>query len=180
MSSTKGVNRPTTVRASNAILEGKARLLFAKYGLTLEPGQWKPTFREDGERVEKQIRMRVHRHCHRCYTTFGTEKICSNCRHTRCKKCPRFSAKPSDEQQTKDIAGGVALTSLQDLSEARAKPRTITLTMPSRTSEIGLLRKVPRQRVRRTCHRCNATFMGKEMRCESCKHVRCPLCPREP
>jgi len=39
--------------------------------------------------VRKKIRQRVHRTCHRCETDFGAEKVCSNCKHHRCKKCPR-------------------------------------------------------------------------------------------
>ncbi|KAL8713057.1 MAG: hypothetical protein Q9220_002917 [cf. Caloplaca sp. 1 TL-2023] len=63
-----------TAAASSAALEEKARALFAKYGLTLEPGEWTTPMKPDAERVEKRIRMRVHRTCHRCQNMFGPDK----------------------------------------------------------------------------------------------------------
>ncbi|KAI4182019.1 MAG: hypothetical protein L6R41_006262 [Letrouitia leprolyta] len=63
-----------TAAAYGTIQEERARALFAKYGLTLEPGEWTLPIRPDAQRVEKKIRMRVHRTCHRCETTFGLDK----------------------------------------------------------------------------------------------------------
>ncbi|KAL8917417.1 MAG: hypothetical protein Q9172_005867 [Xanthocarpia lactea] len=80
----------TTAADSSVILEERARALFAKYGLTLEPGEWTSPIKPDAERVEKKIRMRIHRVCHHCQTTFGPDKICNHCKHPRCKKCPRY------------------------------------------------------------------------------------------
>ncbi|KAK5010110.1 hypothetical protein LTR28_011750 [Elasticomyces elasticus] len=61
----------------------KARALFAKYSLTLDTEDWPAdTVVEQKDRVEKPIRIRLRRVCHRCGTSFGTEK-----------KCPRTPAK---------------------------------------------------------------------------------------
>lgn len=169
-----------TAAASHALQEEKARTLFAKYGLTLEPGEWMPPARGDAERIEKKIRMRVHRTCHRCSVTFGAEKICNNCQHTRCKKCPRYPAKKSKE--SKDKGKGISSGGLAIAVGEKGKGRSdlISLTMPSRVTGKELTRRGPVQRVRRTCHKCNTLFEGKATQCETCKHMRCPKCPREP
>ncbi|KAL8630182.1 hypothetical protein Q9189_004103 [Teloschistes chrysophthalmus] len=70
-----------TAAASITIHEERARTLFVKYGLTLEPGEWTSPIKPDAERVEKKIRMRVHRQCHKCQTTFGSDR------------CPRIPPK---------------------------------------------------------------------------------------
>lgn len=169
-----------TAAASHALQEDKARTLFAKYGLTLEPGEWMPPARGDAERIEKKIRMRVHRTCHRCSTTFGAEKICKNCEHTRCKKCPRYPSKKSKDSKDKGkgLAPGDFAISPGDKGKGRSD--LISLTMPSRATGKELTRRGPVQRVRRTCHKCSTLFVGKATQCETCKHMRCPKCPREP
>ena len=176
----KEMKAHTTAAASEGTREERARALFAKHGFTLEPGEWTPSSRGRGERVEKKIRFRVHRHCHRCQTTFGSERLCNNCQHTRCKKCPRFPPKQPSEQQAKALGTGVAPIRPQEAAKAQAKSRTKSLTMPSKTTGSDLVRKAPRQRVRRNCHKCNCVFISKETQCLGCKHSRCPQCPREP
>ncbi|MCJ1404043.1 hypothetical protein MMC11_007267 [Xylographa trunciseda] len=44
---------PTSAAAYNKQQEEKARALFAKYGMTLEPGEWTPVWKGDAGRVEK-------------------------------------------------------------------------------------------------------------------------------
>lgn len=172
----------TTAAASSAIQEEKARALFAKYGLTLEAGEWTPPFRGDAERVEKKVRMRVHRTCHRCSTSFGAEKICGSCQHTRCKKCPRYPVKKSKEQKAKGkgVGTGASAIAIDDGAKAKSSSGIKPLTMPHRVTGKELTRRVPLQRVRRTCHKCEALFIGKATQCVTCKHLRCPKCPREP
>lgn len=161
-----------TAAASSAIQEEKARALFAKYGLTLAPGEWTPPVKADAERVEKKIRMRIHRTCHHCQTTFGTDKTCRNCKHTRCKKCPRYPTKASkDGKGAKKVVLEIAI-------DDHAK--IIPLTMQSRTTGKDLQRKTQMQRVRRTCHMCNSLFAGRAVDCANCKHQRCHKCPRDP
>lgn len=147
-------------------MEEKARSLFAKYGLKLEPADWTPPVRADAQRVEKKIRLRVHRECHRCQVTFGSEKICKNCKHTRCKKCPRYPSKKSKVPE--------------DKGKGKFPAGPIVLTMPSRVTGKELARSSPVQRVRRTCHKCETLFDGKSTQCKNCSHSRCPRCPRDP
>lgn len=122
---------PPAPRQWTSMQEERARALFAKYGLTLEPGEWitgpatgltsspagpasHPTtngLTNQVERVEKPIRMRVRRNCHRCLATFGADKVCVKCEHTRCKKCFRYppsksetaSSEPKRERTQKKI-----------------------------------------------------------------------------
>ena len=164
-----------SAKETSALQEEKARAMFAKYGLTLEPGEWVRPVTGGAPRIEKQVRMRIHRNCHRCQTTFGHDKICSNCKHTRCKKCPRHpaSSKSKGAKGKGAAAGGI----LVDDGTIKGNEAT---TMPHRATGKEMTRKVPTQRVRRTCHECQTLFVGKAIQCENCKHMRCPQCPRDP
>ncbi|KAM0797050.1 hypothetical protein BDR22DRAFT_794851, partial [Usnea florida] len=163
-----------TARENYTLQEEKARALFAKYGLTLEPGEWTVPTTVGVPRVEKQVRMRVHRTCHRCQTTFGPDKVCSNCQHTRCKKCPRFPGSNSRTSKGKGLAVGAGGT------DDRRDKKAGSLTMVHPATGKEMTRKAPTQRVRRTCHECRTLFQGKATQCENCKHLRCPKCPRDP
>ncbi|KAL4979551.1 hypothetical protein BDW66DRAFT_104132 [Aspergillus desertorum] len=173
------VPEPTVLSHWSAIQEEKARALFAKYGLTLEPGEWRAASDVTVQRVVKPIRMRVRRTCHRCQTTFGPDKVCVNCQHVRCKKCPRYpAAKPKDKQERTETALQTILG--QKAQPVRPKPQEHQLTLPSRTGGQDLIRKPARQRVRRTCHRCSTLFAPHATECTSCRHTRCKICPRDP
>lgn len=165
-----------TAAAYGTIQEERARALFAKYGLTLEPGEWTLPIRPDAQRVEKKIRMRVHRTCHRCQATFGPDKVCSNCKHTRCKKCPRFPTKRTKESKDKGIAttGGAAAA----IGDTTLNLKSLTIS--SRTTGKQITYKPVTQRVRRTCHMCNTLFPGKTNVCANCGHNSCRQCPRDP
>ena len=173
-------NIPTTAHAYNKLQEEKARALFAKYGMTLEPGEWTPVWKGDAGRVERTVRMRVHRQCHRCQSTFGSEKICNNCSHTRCKKCPRFPQKMAKEPGTKAATTGTMPTVAVSAPTPASRSRVKSLTLPEQLTGNEVVRKIPVHRVRRTCHKCETVFMGKATECATCKHLRCPRCPREP
>ncbi|KAB8069243.1 hypothetical protein BDV29DRAFT_56633 [Aspergillus leporis] len=177
---TKSAPEPIIFHHWGAIQEEKARALFAKYGLTLEPGEWKsPTTELKVQRVAKSIRMRVRRTCHRCQTTFGPDKLCANCQHIRCKKCPRYPpAKAHDHTETA-LQTILAQKDKEPIGVQR-KAKAPPLTIPSRTGGQDLVRKQIRQRVRRTCHRCSAVFAPDATECNSCKHTRCKKCPRDP
>ncbi|KAJ5690372.1 hypothetical protein N7462_004764 [Penicillium macrosclerotiorum] len=179
---------PDMLTDYSAIQQEKARVLFAKYGLTLEPGEWKSPTDLQLTRVTKPIRMRVRRTCHRCDTTFGPDKVCVNCQHPRCKKCPRFPpAHEKDEEHPKvpraripEIRarqpGSLPMTPHLKLTGNPAAP----LAMPSRTGGQDFVLKTVRQRTRRTCHSCDTVFAPGSKECQSCKHVRCKRCPRDP
>ena len=53
------------------------------------------------------------------------------------------------------------------------------LKIPSRCGGQDLVRKQVRQRVHRTCHRCNTDF-GAVKVCSKCLHNRCKKCPKDP
>ncbi|KAL8850389.1 MAG: hypothetical protein Q9221_004710 [Calogaya cf. arnoldii] len=165
----------TTAADSSAILEERARALFAKYGLTLEPGEWTSPIKPDAERVEKKIRMRIHRACHHCQTTFGADKICSSCQHPRCKKCPRYPTKRAKEAKSKSEAPGGAPAAV-----AGTALNLKSLTISSRATGKQVSYKPATQRVRRKCHQCDTFFEGKALECSNCGHSRCQQCPREP
>ncbi|GAQ09608.1 hypothetical protein ALT_6929 [Aspergillus lentulus] len=146
----KPTTQPTVVTHWSAIQEEKARALFAKYGLTIESGEWKTPSDMTVQRVAKPIRMRVRRTCHRCETTFGPDKVCVNCQHIRCTKCPRHtSSKPNDQAQN----ALETIRAAQGHGPPRHKSKELQLTIPSRTGGQDLVLKPIRQRVRRTCHR---------------------------
>lgn len=154
-----------------AMQHERARALFAKYGLTLESHEWiaAPTQAVSVQRVEKPIRMRVHRSCHHCGSTFGAEKVCIKCEHKRCKKCPRYPKKRPTGDKGKHK---------EDIDKPKKKKKLLTVT-----SKAGgeLAYQPVRQRVRRTCHKCQALFIPPTAPvCEQCRHVRCTKCPREP
>lgn len=155
----------------STLQQERARALFAKYGLTLESHEWITTGTNatNVQRVEKPIRMRVHRSCHRCGATYGADKICAKCEHKRCKKCPRY---PKKKPKTGEKGKGP--------EESKPKPRKPLLTIKSKTGG-ELVYQPSRQRVRRTCHKCETMFQPPSATiCEKCQHVRCTKCPRDP
>lgn len=148
----------------------RARALFAKYGLTLESHEWTATSASAPlvPRVEKAIRMRVHRSCHRCGTLYGHEKVCLQCEHKRCKKCPRYPKKKTPDEKSKE----------KEITEQPKKKKVLAITTRSGNE---LVYQPAKQRVRRTCHKCENLFVpSTATTCESCKHIRCTKCPREP
>ena len=176
-------SRPiTSALAQNKLHEDKARALFAKWGMTLEPGEWTPVWKGDAGRVERQVRVRVHRQCHRCQTAFGPEKICNSCTHSKCKSCPRFPMKKTKESQSKALARPSLPLAVHNAPYPNVRTRTKSLTLPDTpmTGNEVVVRRAPVQRVRRTCHKCHVTFIGKATTCRNCQHLRCPKCPREP
>lgn len=197
----------TVVSHWSTVQQEKARALFAKYGLSLEPGEWKSPSDMTVQRVSKPIRMRVRRTCHRCQTTFGPDRICVNCQHVRCKKCPRHPLPKSKPETTMPTATATATTTagiagISGIARARGpvdrrtkdavhpntplvlpyrKSRQPEITLPSHSGGQDLVRRAVRQRVRRWCHRCEALFPTPEAtECISCGHARCKKCPREP
>lgn len=178
---------PIVVHHWSAIQQERARALFAKYGLTLEPGEWRSPGDLTVQRVIKPIRVRVHRTCHRCETSFGRDKICASCQHVRCKKCPRYPTPSSTESVAAGAAGPAGAELVQSLKKKKKTPLQPpqppshpVLTIPSRTGGQDLILKPVRQRVRRTCHLCATVFLAHSKQCEKCQHIRCRKCPRDP
>jgi hypothetical protein len=153
----------------NAMQQERARALFAKYGLSLDTHEWIATSAPAPlvPRVEKTIRMRVHRSCHRCGTFYGAERVCQQCDHKRCKKCPRYPKKKSADKG-KDV---------QDDDQPRKK-RLLTVTARAGNE---LVYQPPKQRIKRACHKCETPFIPPTATvCDECRHVRCTKCPRDP
>ncbi|KAJ5754870.1 hypothetical protein N7533_004413 [Penicillium manginii] len=194
---TAPVRQPTAAPEQPAMLtdysvmqQEKARALFAKYGLTLDPSEWKaPTANVELTRVTKPIRMRVRRTCHRCETTFGPEKVCVNCQHPRCTKCPRFPPASEKTKAERELAPKTKIGEIRSRQRG-ALPLAphfkytgnpdVPLTIPSRSGGQDLVRKEVVQRVRRTCHLCKTVFVKGSKECASCSHIRCKRCPRQP
>lgn len=140
----------------------RARLIAKKHDVELT-GDWPLPAKPAGERVEKPIRMRVHRFCHRCEASFGGEKVCPSCSHKRCKNCPRTPAKK--DKKTK--------------SKKKEKDIYAGLTLPNKSGGEPLVHKYIRHRVHWKCHKCENDFAG-EVECKSCSHKRCKRCERDP
>ncbi|KAK3379300.1 hypothetical protein B0T24DRAFT_150823 [Lasiosphaeria ovina] len=162
----------------------RAKKLGELYGLELKPSDW---YSSEGHalRVEKPIRMRVHRQCHECKTSFGLGKECPNCKHVRCKQCPRVPPKRTEAEREASRVKRAAI-----LKERAENPRIIpdwnltvkeiVLRKPAKKNGQDLVHKKPRQRVRRTCCECEKLFVGGHKTCDKCTHTRCTDCPREP
>ena len=159
-----------TAAENNRILEDKARALFAKYDMTLEIGEWTPPFKSDSIRVEKKIRMRIHRHCHRCQTMFGADKLCAECGHTRCKKCPRSKMTGLKERKGKSALAGSVVVDDRYLSSIGSD----ALIMPYRKTwkDLGGSGSIQ-------CHKCQTAFADSAVQCEACGHQRCARCPQD-
>ncbi|KAJ6144614.1 hypothetical protein N7470_008509 [Penicillium chermesinum] len=172
------IPKPTLLTDYSALQQEKARALFSKYGLTLEPGEWKSPADLQLTRVTKPIRMRVRRTCHRCETVFGPDKVCVNCQHPRCKKCPRDPRDPPAREQEPRLPNEYPPLPKTKIAEIRARERGETrvdpylrftgnpaapFVKPSQSGGQDLIRKTVRQR-----------------ECAKCAHVRCKKCPREP
>ncbi|EFQ94771.1 hypothetical protein PTT_07459 [Pyrenophora teres f. teres 0-1] len=173
---TPGVSAPPTPTTRdmdrNAMQQERARALFAKYGLTLESHEWiaAPAAKPAVERVEKSIRMRVHRSCHRCGSLYGSDKVCRRCEHKRCKKCPRYPKKKTPEEKQAE----------KEKESAEQPKRKRVLTIRTRGGD-ELVYQPARQRIRRTCHMCEKVFVPATAAiCNNCQHVRCTRCAREP
>ena len=130
--------------------------------------------REYPERIHKPIRMRVHRTCHRCKTTFGTDKTCVNCQHRRCTKCPRYPVKKTRKET---LSPGATAAGRNDDDEDPPRPPGIRRTRRDDTN----IHKPTQQAVGRFCHKCDTQFdPPNQSTCQNCGHSRCTRCLREP
>jgi len=162
----------------NVHQQERARALFAKYGLSLETPEFQMIIATSPvqERVAKPIRMRIHRSCHLCQSSFGPDRTCKSCDHKRCKKCPRYPNKGAKED------GGPkrkeAMTEPRNRHEKeRRRQEPLTIVRDGKTT----IRTPVMQRIRRKCHKCQTEFVhANQIECGQCGHTRCTRCPREP
>jgi hypothetical protein len=160
----------------------RQKKLAERFAIDIEPLSIK-TSKPDKEayRIEKPVRMRIHRTCHRCQTTFGGNKNCANCEHLRCSKCPRYPAKKSEGKGKTKEADNPKKDIIEPDTWWGLKQKDPELTRPN-PKENGqpLVRKPPRQRVRRTCCKCKLLYVTGAKTCTGCEHGRCADCPRDP
>ncbi|KAM0254526.1 hypothetical protein ACHAQJ_006686 [Trichoderma viride] len=177
-----GVNRLSKLE----LFEERAKKLNERFGLEIHPMEWQSAIPSDTVlRMDKPIRMRIRRTCHRCNATFGGPKECPNCNHSRCTKCTRYPPKRSEaeiiasrERRAAKIKANRENAPI--LPDYGPVEKNVVLKRPSKTGGQDLVHKKPRQRVRRTCHECDTLFMAGSKTCEKCKHIRCTDCPRDP
>ncbi|KAI0161139.1 hypothetical protein GGR52DRAFT_576543 [Hypoxylon sp. FL1284] len=169
------------------IHEERAKKLGSRFGLEIKPSEWHST-EGDVLRVEKSVRMRIHRECHRCHSAFGVGNECPNCQHKRCKNCTRYPPKRSESERQVHRERREAVMR-RNKENAPIIPsydysQKIILTRPPKAGKQDLVFKgKPRMRVRRTCHVCDTliTAHSKQARvCDNCGHRRCGDCPRSP
>jgi hypothetical protein len=153
--------------------------LAERFAINIEPLTTNKPDRET-YRIEKPVRMRIHRICHKCNTTYGGSKVCVECGHPRCTKCPRFPVK-KPEGKGKSTEAAVPKGDIIEADTWYGMKEDIPLTMPNpKPGGQPLVRKAPRQRVRRTCCRCETLYTTGARTCASCQHSRCTDCPRDP
>ncbi|KAK0745066.1 hypothetical protein B0T21DRAFT_280944 [Apiosordaria backusii] len=162
----------------------RAKKLGELYGLELKPSEWHST---EGHalRVEKPIKMRVHRRCHLCNTSFGLGKECPKCKHPRCKTCPRVPPKRTEAERDESRKKRAALIKEREANapifpDWDTTPKKVVLKRPAKTGGQDLIHRKPRQRIRRTCCQCQKLISGGTKNCDSCQHTRCTDCPRDP
>lgn len=164
--------------------EERARILGERFGLSIKPNEW-----HAGEghvlRVEKPVRVRIHRTCHLCQHTFGPGHECPNCRHRRCQQCARSPPKRSDQEKEESREKQEALAEksreLDPIIPHCGFTEPLVLTRPRpRTGGENHVYKKTRMRIRRYCHQCDASFQPSSRICNKCGHTRCGDCERTP
>lgn len=169
------------------LFEERARQMGEKCGVIINtPDLFPGTSRERQTvlRVDKPIRMRVRRICHKCNTTFSVKSECAKCRHVRCDKCPRHPPRHGQASASIDKKAQAVDKVNQDesaiVADSPCDDDKTELRRPSKTGGQDLVHRTPRQRVRRNCHQCHALFALHSKKCEQCNHIRCTECPRDP
>lgn len=158
----------------------RARKLGERFRVTIEPQQHTGTDKVV-YRIEKPIRVRIHRQCHKCNTVFGGNKICSSCEHIRCKSCPRYPPLKTERKEKEKVVPANLSPSYIEPDHYWNLREEIALTKPSpKPGCQPLVRKKPMQRVRRNCCGCSALFTANSKICPGCSHGRCADCPRDP
>lgn len=172
--------------SKNQLLEERAKKLGERFGLELTSAEWQTVSPDETVlRMDKSIRMRVRRTCHKCSTTFTHAKECPSCQHVRCTKCVRHPPKRTEAELAASRERRAALIKANKenapiIPDWNEKPeKKMVLTRPRKNGP-DLVHRKPRQRVRRNCHECQKMFISGNKTCEGCGHIRCTDCPRDP
>lgn len=169
--------------ATGRLLDDRLDMLDCRDGIESGAWDWHVVGRQEKVlRTDKPIRMRVRWDCHRCKVPMDKDKRCPDCHHSRCPMCPRNPpVQPEKERrsylESRDQPAGGEAPIIADIDW---NGMGVCLNRPSAAGGQELVHRPPRQRVRRTCHYCDDTFMPGNKTCESCGHVRCSDCPRDP
>ena len=175
-----------TKMSRTQLVEERAKKLSERFGLELSASEWMTTTPDETVlRMDKPIRMRVRRSCHKCNATFGKAKECPNCQHPRCTKCARHPPKRTEEEIKASRERRAALIKANKenapiIPNYAFEEKEFVLRRPGKKDAQDLIYKKPRQRVRRTCHECQVLFISGNKQCSQCGHNRCTDCPREP
>ncbi|CEJ80408.1 hypothetical protein VHEMI00591 [[Torrubiella] hemipterigena] len=165
------------------LLEERLQTLDARHGIESGTWDWHVVSREEKVlRTDKPVRMRVRWDCHRCKIPMDRDKRCTECQHSRCPMCPRNPPVRHDKEPRADLESRDDMGNSQApiMAEIDWNDMGVLLNRPGLPGGQELVHKPPRQRVRRMCHLCDYTFMPGNKTCESCGHVRCSDCPRDP
>ena len=141
----------------------RARALFERYGLEFDEDEWGHVLPStEVQMVEKRVRARVHRVCHRCGTMIDTTRVCPRCEHLQCRKCTRYPAKRKPTAKENEMDNS-------EQAETSGNIKRVSVSRP----------KV--QRIHRWCHKCDTEFSTPGLtECTECGHIRCTKCPRGP
>lgn len=143
---------PTLTDRKESIEDGRfdrARAVFARYNITLSDDEWPQPSKLANERVEKKPRMRVRYTCHECNKTFGRDKTCSQCGHSRCNTCIRYPPRKTPTEKAKK----------------------------AKKAHVSAQAKAPVDTG--ACHECKTEFRIGDSACPNCEHDICERCLKE-
>ncbi|KAK2591614.1 hypothetical protein QQS21_010683 [Conoideocrella luteorostrata] len=181
-----GPDAKVSVISKMQMFEERAKKMCEKYGMIVKASDFFDIAPDETVlRVEKPIKMRIRRTCHKCNATFSTKSECASCQHTRCDLCPRYPPKVNEAEFFANLAEMEAVVKTNRENSAISADlfwgdQKIELTRPSKSGGQDLVHRKPRQRVRRTCHECTGLFASGSKKCDCCGHIRCTDCPRDP
>jgi len=180
-----------TKMSRSQLLEERAKKLGERFGLELTATDYQPKATSTADdtvlRMDKSIRMRVRRSCHKCDTVFTQAKECPSCQHVRCSQCVRHPPKRTEAelQASRERRAAILKANKENAPiipdwDYEYNAKDFVLTRPRKTVPGELVHRKPRQRVRRNCHECQTLFAVGVKVCQNCEHVRCTDCPRDP
>ncbi|KAF3767804.1 hypothetical protein M406DRAFT_328859 [Cryphonectria parasitica EP155] len=161
-------------------------------GLEVDPNAW---YHMEGHvlRINRPVRMRVHRQCHQCGGDVGAKGLCGKCNHSFCHQCTRYPPKRSEDEKVASREKKAYIVKDREVNamivpdwDADTRKKTVVLRRSPPSGQQELVHKKVRQRVRRVCCQCQddngaeVLFHGGQRQCPKCDHVRCTDCPRDP
>jgi len=119
--------------------------------------------------------------CHHCGTPFiRSERVCQECAHRLCTKCPQHQARVGLAYDKLLPAVGAEQSDMTTSTEPRAATGTGIRKLQDQHRLPERTYKLPRQRIKYTCDRCSVLFEENGKTCIGCGHRRCESCGRIP